>query len=84
MTAEETQTEFDRLVNRGIILGIVWMVGIGSVIALISGYQASKLFELSGGHLEGKGRIYKCYFIGITGLLVVAAAAMILILFRKK
>ena len=84
MTHAEMQIEFSRLVNRGIILGCVWIFGIGSVIALASGFQAKKLFDLSGKSLSGKNKIYKSFLIGIIGLLIDFSAVLIIILFRKK
>jgi hypothetical protein len=68
---EDIQTEFNRLVNRGIILGCVWILGVGSVISLISAYQANKLINNS-------------VIIGIAGLLIWVAAIIIILVFRKK
>lgn len=78
------QTEVNRLVNRGIILGIVWILGVGSVIALISGFQANNIIKNSGFKLEGKSKVKKCFLIGISGLLVWVIAIFIIIIFRKK
>ena len=84
MDKESAQIEFNRLTNRGIILGSAWILGVGSVISLISAYQANKLFYGSGFELEGKNKIRKCILIGIAGLLVWAIAISIIIIFRKK
>ena len=84
MDKETTQTEFNRLTNRGIILGYVWILGAGSIISLISAYQANKLFNASEFKLEGKNKITKCFVIGIAGLLVWAIAIAIILVFRKK
>lgn len=84
MTRENIQPEFDRLVNRGIILGTVWILGVGSIISLISAYQANKLIKESGVIPEGKNRITKCLIIGISGLLVWVIAVLIIVLFRNK
>lgn len=84
MDKSSAQTEFNRLTNRGIVLGYVWIMGVGSLISLISAYQAKKLFNTSGFSLEGKNRITKCNIIGIAGLLVWVIAVAIIILFRKK
>ena len=59
MNKEFLQKEFDRITNRGIIFGLIWIMGIGSVIAIISGYQAGKIFKESGNSLEGKDKIFK-------------------------
>ena len=84
MDKQSVQTEFNRLTNRGIILGYVWILGAGSLISLISAYQAKKLFDTSGYALEGKNKIKKCIIIGISGLLVWVIAFAIIIIFRKK
>lgn len=84
MTHDEMQTEFNRLVNRGIVLGYTWIMGAGSVISLISAYQANKLFKLSGYSLEGKSKVKKCIIIGVSGLFVWFIALTIIFLFRKK
>lgn len=81
---EDIQTEFNRLVNRGIILGCVWILGVGSVISLISAYQANKLINNSGIDLEGKNKVIKCLIIGIAGLLIWVVAIIIILVFRKK
>ena len=84
MDKETAQTEFNRLTNRGIILGYVWILGAGSIISLISAYQAKKLFYSSEFALEGKNKIAKCFAIGIAGLLVWVIAIAVIIIFRKK
>jgi len=78
------QTEVNRLVNRGIIFGIVWIMGIGSVIALTSGLQASRLIKQSGNILEGKKKVTQCFIIGIGGLIVLAIAISIIFIFRNN
>ncbi len=84
MTQNEVQTEFNRLVTRGIVLGYTWIMGAGSVISLISAFQANKLIKNSGYELSGKDKVRKCFYIGIAGLLVWVIAISIIILFRKK
>lgn len=78
------QKEVFRLVNRGIILGSVWIFGIGSVISLISAVQANKILNQSTYPLEGKAKVRKCFIIGVAGLLVWVIALLIIILYRKK
>jgi hypothetical protein len=78
------QIEFNRLVNRGVILGIVWIMGVGSVIALISGYQANKILKEVSDIPNGKAKVRKCFIIGIAGLFVWVIAITIIIVFRKK
>ncbi len=84
MDKENAQIEFNRLISRGIIFGSVWIMGIGSVISLISAFQANKILKNSGFNIEGKNKIIKCLIIGISGLLVWVIAILIIILFKKK
>ncbi|MEO8211295.1 MAG: hypothetical protein ABI840_12115 [bacterium] len=81
---ESSQIEFNRLVNRGVILGLVWILGVGSVIALISGFQAKKILKEADYKIEGKEKIKRCFIIGIGGLLVWVIAILIILVFRKK
>ncbi|MEZ4822827.1 MAG: hypothetical protein R2942_10565 [Ignavibacteria bacterium] len=83
MEKEILQKEFDRVTNRGIIFGLVWIMGIGSVIALISGYQAGKIYKESGNSLEGKNKIFKSYIAGFSGILLWIIAILIIIIFKK-
>ncbi len=84
MEKEILQKEFDRITNRGIIFGLVWIMGIGSVIALISGYQAGKIYKESGNLLEGKNKIFKSYIAGLSGILLWIIALLIIIIFKKS
>ncbi len=84
MNKEALQKEFDRLTNRGIIFGIIWIMGVGSIIALISGYQAGKIFKESGSTLEGKNKITKSYIARFAGILLWIIAILIIIIFRKN
>lgn len=82
---EEFEIEFYRLVNRGIILGYAWILGAGSVISLISAYQANKILKTTNlNPTDGKSKIRKCLFIGISGLMLWVIAIVIIIVFRKK
>lgn len=84
MNIVNPQIEVDRLVNRGIIFGMIWIMGIGSVIAITSGFQAHKLIRESGNILVGKKKVAKCFIIGIAGLIALAAALTIIIVFRNN
>ncbi len=84
MDKELLQKEFNRLTSRGIILGLAWILGAGSVIALISAQQANKIYIESGSALEGKDKIRKCIVIGVGGLLIWVIALAIIIIFKKN
>ncbi len=84
MINEKVQTEVNRLVNRGIILGLVWMMGIGSVIALISGFQAKKLIRSSQNGITGNKKANQSILIGVLGLLVWVIVIAFIIKYRKN
>lgn len=83
MTDEKVQTEINRLVNRGIVLGLVWIMGIGSVIALISGFQAKKLIRSSENVLTGNKKANQSILIGILGLLVWVAVFAFIVKYKR-
>lgn len=84
MINEKVQTEVNRLVNRGIVLGLVWIMGIGSVIALISGFQAKKLIRTSENGLTGKKKANQSILIGILGLLVWVVIIIFILKYRRN
>ena len=84
MDKEALQTEVNRIVNRGIVFGIIWIMGIGSIIALTSGFQAKKIIKESGNTLDGNDKATKSILIGIGGLIVWVIAIAIIIIFRKN
>lgn len=84
MINEKVQTEVNRLVNRGVILGLVWIMGIGSVIALISGFQAKKMIRASESVLTGKKKANQSILIGILGLLVWVVVIAFILKFRRN
>ena len=55
------------------VLGIVWIYGIGAVLALIFGYQAKAQIDRSGGRESGRGMAIAGIvlgWIGIAGILL--------------
>jgi len=55
------------------VLGIVWIYGIGAVLALIFGYQAKAQIDRSGGREAGRGMAIAGIvlgWIGIAGILL--------------
>lgn len=64
------QRQIDAVLRRGMIFSIVWLAGIGSVIAILSGLKAKKLIAQLGAEASGMGRVWWCLIIGSVGLLV--------------
>ena len=66
----EAQRQIDAVLRRGIIFSIVWLAGIGSIIAIFSGLKAKKLIAQLGVEGAGMGRVWWCLIVGGVGLLV--------------
>lgn len=49
----DLQIKVSKLLSRGFIFSIVWLVGIGSLIAFISGLRALKIIKQSKGEIVG-------------------------------
>jgi hypothetical protein len=47
----------------------VWLMGIGSVIAILQGAKARRLIVRSGGELAGIGKVCWCFVVGGLGVL---------------
>lgn len=60
------------------VLGIVWLYGIGAVLALIFGYQAKKQIDGSGGRETGRGMAVAGIVLGWVG---VAGIVLLIVLF---
>ena len=63
-----------------LVLGIVWIYGIGSILALIFGYQAKNQIDRSGGAEGGRGMAIAGIVLGWVGiggfaLVIIAIAA---------
>lgn len=52
----------------GIICSIVWMMGIGSLYALLCGLRAKSIIKASGGQLVGTKRANWCIIVGGIGI----------------
>lgn len=64
-----------------LVLGIVWLYGIGSILALIFGYSAKKEIDASGGQQAGRGLAVAGIVLGWVGvgglvLFILAAAGL--------
>jgi len=51
-----------------LVLGIVWVYGIGSILALIFGYQAKAQIDRSGGRESGRGMAVAGIVLGWIGV----------------
>jgi hypothetical protein len=65
----EDQLNVNRMLNRGVLFSIIWLVGIGSLIAVVQALKARRLIRESNGKLNGNGKVWWCLILGGLGLL---------------
>jgi hypothetical protein len=63
------QNEVDAILRRGIIFSIFWLMGVGSLIAIIQGIKARKIIRQSNGQITGMGKVMWCFIVGGVGVL---------------
>jgi hypothetical protein len=64
-----TQRQVDRMLKWGIVFSLLWLAGIGSIVALLLGWKAITAIKASNGTLVGAGRGWWCLIVGGLGLL---------------
>ena len=64
------QAKVNGLLRRGVVFSILWLMGIGSAIAVISGLKAKRLIQGSGGTVTGIGRAWWCLIVGGLGIVI--------------
>lgn len=64
------QEHVDNLLKWGVVFSIVWLMGIGSFIALRNGIKARRVIIEHNGELEGMGKVRWCLVVGTLGLLL--------------
>ena len=64
------QDRVDRLLRWGVIFSIVWLMGLGSAVAVVNGWRARSLIQASGGSIGGMGRAWWCLIVGGLGFLL--------------
>jgi hypothetical protein len=64
-----TQDQLDRNLRWGIVFSIVWLMGIGSLVALVLGFKARRAIKVSNGRLIGIGRTRFCLIVGGLGII---------------
>lgn len=65
-----TQSDVNAWLNSGIVFSIVWLAGIGSLIALTRGLRARRAIAGSRGTVVGRVRAWWCIAVGGLGLLI--------------
>ena len=57
------------MLRRAIIFSIFWLMGVGSLIAIIQAIKARKIIRRSNGEIRGSGKVMLCFIVGGAGLL---------------
>lgn len=65
----EVQIRVSKILSRGFVFSIVWLGGIGSLIAFISGLQARRLINKSNGEIGGIKMAWWCIIAGLVGMI---------------
>jgi hypothetical protein len=74
----QQQTKTNGLAIASLVLGIVWVYGIGAVLALVFGYSAKRQIDRSNGQQSGRGMAVAGIvlgWIGVAGILLIIIAA---------
>lgn len=64
------QVKVSKLLSLGFVCSLVWLGGIGSLIAFICGVRALNLIKEIDGEISGKGMAWWCIVFGSVGMIV--------------
>ena len=68
MSQTDLQHQVDAMLRRGIIFSIFWLMGVGSLIAIIQAMKARRIIRESNGKIRGSGKVVWCFIVGGAGL----------------
>ena len=81
MDIETAGAEVERLIKRSIVFGCIWLMGIGSLICILSALKAARLAKESG--IEKNLYTGRLYLLGAVGLAISVSSIIVIIMFRK-
>lgn len=64
------QIKLSTLLSIGFVFSIVWLAGLGSLIALVIGLRARTLIRKAGGRIAGSGLAWWCIIVGTIGVVL--------------
>lgn len=65
---ESLATETNGFAIASLVLGLVWLMGVGSILALVFGYIAKSQIDRSGGRQTGRGLAVAGIVLGWVGV----------------
>ena len=74
------QQQVDSMLRRGVLFSIFWLMGIGSLIALVQGIKGFRIIRQSNGEIKGMGKVLWCLIVGGAGLLFWAFVILMVII----
>jgi hypothetical protein len=80
----ELQVKVSKILSRGFVFSIVWIGGIGSFIAFISGLKARKIINQSNGELAGLKMAWWCIIVGGVGTIVAPLTIISVVMNQSK
>ena len=66
----ELQIKVSKILANGFVFSLVWLGGIGSLIAFISGLRARKIINDSNGEISGLKMAWWCIIVGALGTII--------------
>jgi hypothetical protein len=76
-TISQQQAQLRVLLNRGRLFSILWLMGIGSAIAVYCAFKARRIEKASDGQLRGGFTMWWCFIVGAFGILVWAPIILV-------
>ena len=73
------RTETNGFAVASLVLGIVWVMGVGSILALVFGYVAKGQIDTSGGTQTGRGMAVAGIVLGWVGVAFLVAMIVLMI-----
>jgi hypothetical protein len=80
MSKSHLQRQVDGMLRRGVIFSIFWLMGVGSLIAVIQAVKARKIIRQSDGEIRGSGKVMWCFIVGGAGLLFWGYVVLMLVI----
>jgi hypothetical protein len=66
----ELQVKVSKILANGFVFSLIWLGGIGSLIAFISGLRARKIINRSNGEIGGIKMAWWCIIVGAFGTII--------------